>query len=136
MSRVEKRVFCEGGILLLLSNLAVKAITFKRIENFLRAHWKVSGPGDCDSDYTDDIRLVKVSLSRATKLIPLKSPCLIGSIAEFIMLRRRGIPAVMYMGVKSSKDSLLLAHAWIVTGHEPSNGNSKNFGYAPLIVIR
>ena len=51
------------------------------------------------------------------------------------MLRRRGIPAVMYMGVKFSEDSLLLAHAWVQTRREVTDGNSENSAYVPLVMI-
>ena len=64
-------------------------------------------------DSADDIKLVNLSLSRAANLLPWKSLCLSRSIAAFIMLRRRGIPAVMFAGVKFAEDSSLLAHAWV-----------------------
>ena len=114
LTRREKQFFCEAGILLLLSNLCVKTIAFRHIDSFLRARWN-----DCTRgafDRADDIKLVNLSLSRAANLLPWKSLCLSRSIAAFIMLRRRGIPAVMFAGVKFSEDSSLLAHAWVDTG--------------------
>jgi len=133
LPRREKQFFCEAGILLLLSRLSVKTIAFRHIEHFLRARWNrvaLDGVG-----HADDIKLVKLSLLRAGNLLPLKNPCLSRSLAEFIMLRRRGIPAVMYLGVKLSENFSLLAHAWVCTGGEATNGNSENSTYAPLIMI-
>jgi hypothetical protein len=51
------------------------------------------------------------------------------------MLRRRGIPTVLFVGVRFSKDSSLLAHAWIRSIPETTNGNSENSMYVPLITI-
>ena len=86
-------------------------------------------------DRADDIKLVNLSLSRAANLLPWKSLCLSRSIAAFIMLRRRGIPAVMFAGVKFSEDSSLLAHAWVHTGRGVIDGNSENSAFTPLVRI-
>jgi hypothetical protein len=51
------------------------------------------------------------------------------------MLRRRGIPAVMFVGVKSLEDSSLLAHAWVHTGHEASDENRENYTYTALVSV-
>src|SRR2546427_12626447 len=109
LPRREKQFLCEAGTLLLLSNLSIKAISFRHIDYFLHTRWK---DAPRDSDHADGIRLVKLSGSRAANLSPSKSLCLSRSIAEFIMLRRRGIPAARYMGVQCSDDSALLTHAW------------------------
>jgi hypothetical protein len=132
LPRREKQLFCEAGILLLLSKLSVETIAFRYIESLLRAHWNYGASRGLD--HADDIKLVKLSLSRAENVLPSKNPCLARSIAEFIMLRRRGIPAVMYMGVKCSENSLL-AHAWVITRSEVTNENSENSAYAPLVTI-
>jgi Transglutaminase-like superfamily len=133
LTRREKQFFCEAGILLLLSNLCVKTIAFRHIEGFLRARWNDGTRGGCNC--ADDIELITLSLSRAANPLPWKSLCLSRSIAAFIMLRRRGIPAVMFAGVKSIKDSSLLAHAWVHTARGVIGGNSENAAFTPLLRI-
>src|SRR5215471_13699787 len=131
LPRREKQSFCEAGILLLLSNLLVRAIAFRYIERFLRSRWSDRPPpgyGDAD-----DIRLVNTSVARAATLLPCESLCLSRSIVVFIMLRRRGIPAVLYAGVKVLEDSSLSAHAWVRTGRAVE-GNSE--GSAFTVVMR
>jgi hypothetical protein len=111
LTRREKLLICEAIIFLFFSTLCIRMIAFKRIERFLRVRWK-HVVQSCDKD----VRLVNRSVSRAANLLPWKSLCLSRSIAEFIMLRRRGIPAVLVAGVKFSKDrSYLDAHAWVAT---------------------
>jgi len=132
LPRREKQFLCEAGTLLLFSNLSIKAIAFRHIDNFLHTRWK---DAPRESDHADDIKLVKLSASRAANLLPSKRLCLSRSIAEFIMLRRRGISAAMYMGVKSSDNSVLLAHAWVLAGREITNGKSENSEYTPLVII-
>src|SRR5262245_21777851 len=108
LSRREKGLLCEAGILFLAAKVSVHTLPFGYIERHLRAHW---GGATADiGDRHDDIRLIRRSLARAESLLRWKAPCLSRSIAEFIMLRRRGIPAVMYLGVKVIEDSTLSAH--------------------------
>jgi len=133
LPRREKYCFCEAGILLLLSNLSIKIIPFRRIYRFLHANW--NSRTHVVLDGTENIKLVMLSLSRAANLLPWKSRCLSQSIAAFVMLRRRGIPAVMFVGVKSLEDSSLLAHAWVHTGHEVTIENSEIATYTPLVSV-
>jgi hypothetical protein len=133
LTRREKQFFCEASILLLLCNLCVRTIAFKHIDGFLRAHWN-DGTRD-GINRADDIELVKLSVSRAASPLPWKSLCLSRSIAAFIMLRRRGIPAVMFAGVKYFENYSLLAHAWVHTARGVIGGNSENAGFTPLVRI-
>ena len=51
------------------------------------------------------------------------------------MLRRRGIQAVLFAGVKFSGHSSLDAHAWVDTGLAVNHKNSANSGFATVIRI-
>jgi hypothetical protein len=132
LTRREKRCLCEAGIVLLVANLSVRMISFRHIDSFLRARWHDGAASDCSR--ADDIDLVNLSLSRAANLLPWKSLCLSRSIAAFIMLRRRGIAAVMIAGAKSENSSLH-AHAWVHTAHGVIGGNSENAAFTPLLRI-
>ena len=133
LPRREKQFFCEAATLLLLSNLCVKTIAFRYIDSFLRGRWNDGAPDVLG--HADDIKLVALSLSRAARLFPWKSLCLSRSIAAFVMLRRRGIPAVMLAGVKFSEHSSLIAHAWVHTGHEISDSKSENSEFIAVVRI-
>jgi hypothetical protein len=133
LSRREKQFFCEAGFLLLLSYLCVRAIAFRHIDSLLRARWKDCARSACDR--ADDIKLVDLSLSRATNLLSWKSLCLSRSIAEFIMLRRRGIPAVIMAGVRFSGHSSLDAHAWVDTGMGVNDKGSENSDFTTVIRV-
>lgn len=132
LPRREKEFFCEAGVTLLLSNFSVRAIAFRNIESFMRTRW-----GDVPQGYwhADDIKLINISLARAANTLPWESLCLSRSIAEFIMLRRRGIPAVFCAGVKFLEDSSLSAHAWVRTGQAVFEGNSENSAFTVVVRI-
>jgi Transglutaminase-like superfamily len=111
----ERLLLFEACLLLLLSNLSIKTIAFKHINSYLRAGWNNYSSNANGGDIERDISLVKLSLLRAANAMPWKSLCLSRSIAGLIMLRRRGIPAVLIAGVKPMEMSSLHAHAWIRT---------------------
>ena len=129
----EKYCFCEASILLALSNLSIKTIPFRQIYHFLRTNWNT--PTKVTLGSAENVKLVAVSLARAANLLPWKSQCLSQSIAAFVMLRRRGIPAVMFVGVKSLEDSSLHAHAWVHTGHAVTDEKSENSTFTALVSV-
>jgi hypothetical protein len=131
LTRREKQFFCEAAILLLLSYICVRMVPFRHMDGFLRARWDDVTRGGC----AEDIELVDLSLSRAANQLPWKSLCLSRSIAALIMLRRRGIPAVMFAGVKSLEDSSLFAHAWVQTADGVVLGKLENAGFTPVVRI-
>ena len=51
------------------------------------------------------------------------------------MLRRRGVPAVLFAGVRFSGHSSLDAHAWVDTGLGINDERSQNSGFATVIRI-
>jgi Transglutaminase-like superfamily len=136
LTRREKRLLCEASILLLVSNLCIWMIPFKRIYSFLHTRYGYRNAYTHDaSSYQDDIKLVDLSISRVVIRLPWKNLCLSRSIAAFIMLRRRGIPAVIFTGVKVLEDSSLSAHAWVSTSNEVSDEKSQNSEFTVVVQI-
>lgn len=129
----QKRSFCEAGILLLLANLCIRTVPFRHIYRFLQAY---SVPSDGSlPDRADEVNLVEISVSRMANLLPWKSLCLARSIAAFIMLRGRGIPAVMHLGVNFLEDTSLSAHAWIHDGSGVTEGISNNHAFTAVLRV-
>jgi hypothetical protein len=133
LPRREKHLFLEAGILLLLSNVCVKTIAFRHIDNFLRTRWRDNTGSRIDP--AEDIRLVNRSILSMANLLPWQSLCLSRSIAEFIMLRRRGIPAVIYAGVRFSEHSSPQAHAWVQPRRGVNGGISENSAFTVVMRI-
>src|SRR4029077_8255126 len=90
LSRRDKEFVCEAAILLSLSNVCVRTISFKHIDRFLRAFWNDRTQRAIDRQ--QEIALVQRSISRAANTLSWTNLCLSRSITEFVMLRRRGIP--------------------------------------------
>ena len=133
LTRREKTFLCEASILLLLSNTFVRAIAFKHIDRFLRTRWNDGIQGGNARE--QEISVLQRSISRAANVLPWRSLCLSRSIVEFIMLRRRGIPAVMSAGARFSGHSSLEAHAWVDTGLRVNDASSENSDFKTVIRI-
>jgi hypothetical protein len=58
--------------------------------------------------------LATVTLLARVPGLPWKRTCLYRSVAECLVLRRYGVPAVVRIGVKSEGSGQILAHAWVV----------------------
>jgi hypothetical protein len=126
LSLDEKKLFCEAFGLLFLCHICIKTIAFRHIYRFLSALG-----GTEENNY--DVGIVKKSILRAASLQPWKSLCLTRSIAAYIMLRRRGVPVVMFIGARF-EDSLIHAHAWIQARYV-ANAESEEPAYIPLMKI-
>jgi hypothetical protein len=133
LPRREKELLSEAGILLSLSHACLKAIAFRHIERFLRTRWPDGSQGGIDRQH--EIRLAQRAISRAANVLPWKSRCLSLSITEFIMLRRRGVPAIIFAGARFSGHSSLDAHAWVETGLEVKDNSIENSGFATVLRI-
>jgi Transglutaminase-like superfamily len=133
LTRREKKFLWEASILLLVANICVKAIAFRRIERFLRTRWNNGIQGCMEPEQV--IKLVQSSISRAATALPGDNLCLSRSIAEFIMLRRRGIPAALVAGARFSGQSSLDAHAWVETGLAVNDKRFENSAFAPVLRI-
>lgn len=122
----------EAAVLLFICNILIKFVQFKHVHRFLGRHWGGNTVPD-PSDVTR-ARLIRLSVWRAARVLPLKSLCLSRSMATFIMLRRRDIPALLVAGVKL-EGSALVAHAWVQVSGEPINERAENVTYTTLMKI-
>jgi hypothetical protein len=134
LAKGEKLLLFESTCLLVLASLSVRLVAFKHIDRFLR-NYHARAAGKNWISHPDQAHLLDLSLSRAARLLPWKSLCLSRSIAGFIMLRRRGIAAVMFAGVKVFKDSSLYAHAWVDTGSEVTDSTLEAREFTTLLRI-
>ena len=122
----EKRLFFEAITLIIFSTLCLKIIPFKRIYLYLDNRF-----GNIEIDLRDpndgETAIVSRAILRGASVLPWQTLCLSKSISEFIMLRRRKIPATLCTGVKVLANSSLDAHAWVDTSGTQQNNANPDF---------
>lgn len=62
---------------------------------------------------------------------PGRTTCLVRALAGWLMLRRRGIPAVVRFGVRLD-DGKLAAHAWLLVNGVAVLGGAEAGGFTPI----
>ena len=116
LNKKEKTLICEALLLLVLTRLSIRAISFDRIIRILNSdYWKRKRFSESENSLSES-DIIERSVSRAVKVLNWENICLVQAITKFIMFRRRGIHAVICAGVKVLDDSSLAAHAWIRRG--------------------
>lgn len=72
------------------------------------------------------------AIGRAAQISPLRAVCLQQAAAAAVMLRKRNMPAALYLGVAKDGNGLLEAHAWSVCGNYIITGKHMVSKYVPI----
>ena len=101
----------------------------------VRLHWmgkpvdhryQISDPS---ADQLTTLRTVKLALSRCHRYVPWNTECYTQALTARIMLRRRQIAMLLFVGFKRQEDGPLQGHAWtscgsyILTGYRADLSN-------------
>lgn len=70
----------------------------------------------------ETVREVRWAVRVSSRRVPFRALCLQQAMAAHAMLRRRGIAAVLHLGVASGENEPLWAHAWLDAGVTPITG--------------
>jgi hypothetical protein len=106
-------MFCEAYIYMGFARFQVLTRPFKRIAKNLMT------TGEPEIEPATDpvvIRQVAWAIRTAAKFTPWKSNCLAQGLAAGRMLKRRGLPAVLFFGVAKDEAGKMIAHAWLRSG--------------------
>jgi hypothetical protein len=64
----------------------------------------------------NNVQRIRWAITRAAARVPWRAKCFEQGLAAQLMLRRRGIPAVLYYGAKQDEQNGLNAHVWVRDG--------------------
>lgn len=79
-----------------------------------------------------DVILVKRSVARATKAVPIRCVCLDQAMTAQLMLRWMRIPAILTLGLRGSGAGKPSAHAWVRYGNVLVVGGNQSARFTPL----
>jgi hypothetical protein len=110
----DRWLLLEAAIMLGVAILAVSILPFKQIA-------RVAAQPLRRNELTAHERLVQVSRIRwavlaCARRIPQQAKCFQQGLAAQIMLRRRGVPSILYYGAAPDERRGLLAHVWVRDG--------------------
>ena len=109
LPREERILFLEAVLFLYLS----KALLFLPF-SFSMKRLKTSNEMITEVD-TLQLKKIRYAVSRANKLAFWKNICLVKSFAARLMLQRRNISSILYLGLQMKGRRELIAHAWLIS---------------------
>jgi len=126
----ERALFFEALLYLAWAKILVRTLPFRRLAARLGQAQRQT-----PETITPRERALAVDISwavqAAARHVPLGFVCLPQAIAAHRMLRRRGLPATLYLGVASdpAKREILTAHAWLRAGDKIVTGENEIAGH-------
>lgn len=125
VSWTERATLAEALIFLGLARVAVILLPFRVIARRLGDHMKESDAVG-DPAATEVGRRIGWAIGAVARYAPWRTKCLEQALAAKAMLRLRGIPNTMYLGVAPGQheDAPFGAHAWLRTGTLHVTGGS------------
>jgi hypothetical protein len=119
LPRGSVRDLASASFWVLVSNVALRCISFARLQQVLLGIERARA-STVDAAHARHLsRLLDVAAHR----LPMRSTCLTRSLALACLLRRRGAPAHVRIGVRFASGALD-AHAWVELEGEPVNDRS------------
>ena len=100
----DRWVLVEATAWLGLARMAVLTLPFKRIAPYLGARMAVA-PEELSDKWAEDARRVGWAIRATAPHTPWRSNCLAQGIAGKAMLRRRGIPSTLYLGIAKGQET-------------------------------
>lgn len=76
-------------------------------------HYQLGEPAPAQ---LDKLRAVKRSIDRCHRYVPWNTECYTQALTARLMLRRRKIPLLLYIGFKKEESQSLQGHAWTACG--------------------
>jgi len=119
----------EATICTAVSGLAIAVLPFRYL-GFLAAR-PISKPEPTHQLRMDTVTRIRLAIVFATQHVPWRVRCFQQGLAAQLMLRRRGIPSVLYYGARSDLNGLS-AHVWVRDGDIDVIGGEVAYQFAVL----
>jgi len=111
----------EAAFWLALARLTLLLVPFRLVAPLLGRRMAES-PEEDPSDL-DVLERIAWAVRVASRYAPWKTKCLAQAMAGKAMLRRRGLPSTLYLGLAKGSEAGLEAHAWLRCGSQILTGN-------------
>lgn len=85
-----------------------------------------------DEEKSAAVLAVRRAILQASERLPWQSNCLVRALAAKMMLRRRGLPSLLQLGVRIGTTRELFAHAWLRCGEIEVVGAEDSAEFSPI----
>jgi hypothetical protein len=126
----DRGLLVEAQALLAVARLVVLLVPFRFYSSYLGMHMAESPVGENNAAPRTTLRRVAWAIGAISRRAPWRCRCLEQALAAKVMLRVRGVPNTLYLGVARSADKQLEAHAWVRSGPFYVTGGNGRDRYA------
>jgi hypothetical protein len=131
----ERSAFMEALVSLAVCRFAIVMLPFRHV-----AAWVGLAPDDGPEPHgpawTATLHRTGWAVRSAAARSPWSSTCLVQSLTGFVMLRRRGVAATVYLGVAKDDSGNFVAHSWLRCGDAVITGGSSQGTFSVIAVYR
>jgi hypothetical protein len=149
----QRRLLIEAVVWLGLLRAAIAALPYRQVASLLRLtpsdpsgasrarapaadDRAGSRPRDAGAAGSQGAEAIGWAVRGAAARTPWLSTCLVQSLAGSAMLRRRGLPGVVYLGVAKDPGGEIIAHSWLRCGDRFLTGAAGYQRYSVIAVYR
>lgn len=113
LTPADRRAVFQACLYLGATRVAIKTLPFRWIAWGLDRRLPSAVP--LSAAQAEEAKRIGWAVTRLSKTRGLHAVCLGQAIAAHCMLRRRGIPCTLHLGV-TSRNASLMSHAWVTAG--------------------
>jgi hypothetical protein len=133
LSWQDRLLLLEGTLWLAVAGLAIAALPFRLVGRLAAAPIRRLEP--LPQERRREAKRISWAIAVAAPRVPWRTVCFQKGLAAQFMLRRRGVPSVLYYGAAMDSRGELSAHVWIRDGDVDVIGGEMASRYALLAMF-
>ena len=114
LPRHDRRFLLEATFWLAVAGLAIAVLPFRQIGRL--ASRPIRRPEPSPSARLREVKRIRRAIIVSAAQVPWRAVCFQQGLAAQFMLRRRGVPSVLYYGAALDNGSGLSTHVWVRDG--------------------
>ena len=116
LSWQDRLLLSEAIFWLVISGLAIAVLPFRHVGFLAARPIGLHRPKLLCQERLNKVRRIRWAIISTAPRVPWRALCFEQGLAAQLMLRRRGIPSVLYYGAAQDDRSGLYAHVWVRDG--------------------
>ncbi len=121
LPHADRGCLVEAGFWLGIARLAILTLPFRWVAPGLGRHMAQS-PEEAGAAPAELLDRISWAVATASRHLPWDCLCLAQAMAGKAMLKRRGVPSTLYLGLAKAGEAQLQAHAWLRCGERILTG--------------
>jgi len=131
LPHADRGCLVEAVVWLGLARLAILVLPFRWIARGLGRQMAQS-PQEAEAAPVELLDRISWAVAAASRHLPWECRCLAQALAGKAMLKSRGVPSTLYLGLAKSDAAQLQAHAWLRCGERILTGRQGMAGFTVI----